>query len=105
MTPKPDVKMHSQEPVIPEPIKTTPSGCQKPSRKTSKKPHRLPSDWVCSLDLGNWAMENGLTREEVVSNIDQFKDHYTAATGKGSTALDWDAKFRTWVRNEVKWKK
>lgn len=71
----------------------------------SKKPHRLPDDWVCDEKLGQWAMEQGLARGEVVQEIEQFKDHYRAATGKGSTALDWDAKFRTWIRNTIKWKK
>ena len=104
-TTSPEVQDTAQNQSLPKPIKNTLSGCQKPEQKKSKKPHRLPDDWFCSEDLGNWAMKNGLTDEEVVLCIDQFKDHYAAAAGKGSTALDWDAKFRTWIRNEVKWKK
>ena len=69
-----------------------------------KKATRLPVDWECDTQLGNWAMEQGMMRDEVISCIDSFKDHYSALSGKGSTALDWNAKFRTWIRNQIKWR-
>jgi hypothetical protein len=34
------------------------------------------------------------------AEADQFRDHHTA---KGSTMLDWDAAFRTWLRNAIRW--
>jgi uncharacterized protein YdaU (DUF1376 family) len=71
--------------------------------KVSKRGCRIPDDWDCSSDLGKWAMTQGLSRPEVLHEIEQFTDHYRTATGKGSTALDWDLKFRTWIRNTVKW--
>ena len=78
---------------------------KKPEKKKTKRATRIPEDWFVSVELGEWAMENGLARGEVVQTEEQFVDHYTAATGKGSTAMDWDAKFRTWARNEIKWRK
>lgn len=80
----------------------TPTGAK--TKKLNKKGCRIPDDWDCSEELGEWAMAQGMVSGDVVKAIDGFIDHYKAATGKGSTALDWNAKFRTWIRNNLNWK-
>lgn len=74
----------------------------KPKRKTAT---RIPEDWDCSVKLGEWAMEQGLTRGEVVSAIENFIDHWRAASGQKARKHDWNAAFRTWIRNEIKWQR
>lgn len=72
--------------------------------KIKIKPHRLPDDWEPDIDLGEWAMAKGLTRSEVHTEIEAFKNHWKASAGKSSVKLDWDAAFRTWAINAVKFK-
>lgn len=92
-----------------KPIKNNPTDCKKPPEKLEKQKRktatRIPEDWDCSLELGDWSMQQGLTRGEVVSAIEQFTDHWRAASGQKARKHDWDAAFRTWIRNELKWKK
>ena len=73
------------------------------TNKKVKRPHRIPDDWECSLELGEWAMEHGLSRECVCKEEEGFIDHWKQAV-KGNTSLNWDLKFRTWIRNAKKWK-
>lgn len=102
---------HNQSLSKPITLKNNPTDYKKPpsknesEKKKPKRATRIPEDWFVSVELGEWAMANGLARLEVVPTQEQFVDHWQAASGKGSTALDWDAKFRTWVRNEIKWRK
>lgn len=77
---------------------------EKPKPEKKKRGHRIPDDWECSEKLGEWAMSEGLSRDEVIREIDSFADHWKASTSKGSVALDWDLKFKTWIRNQVKWR-
>lgn len=67
-----------------------------PLTKSDKRKHRLPSDWVPRPEEQQSARESGLDCEREVA---QFKDHHAA---KGEPMLDWDAAFRTWLRNAVK---
>jgi len=91
----------------PKPIEEKDRGAQNapPPKPRQKNGTRIPDDWECDVDLGKWAMSQGLTRDKVLHEIEQFTDHWRTATGKGSTALDWDLKFKTWIRNSVKWQK
>lgn len=71
-----------------------------------KKASRIPEDWDCDTSLGEWAMnEYGMSYNEVKEEIFSFKDYWTAASGRTSTKLDWNAAFRTWIRNSQKWSK
>ena len=63
-----------------------------PKRKTSVD-HWLPSE-----ELKAWSVALGVV--DLETTIAQFRDHWL---GKGETRADWNASFRTWVRNEVKW--
>jgi hypothetical protein len=60
---------------------------------------QLPTDWQPSDSHRAFAAENRLNLD---AEFEQFRDHHRA---KGSTMKDWDAAFRTWLRNAVKWRK
>lgn len=68
----------------------------KPQRKTGT---RMTMDWVLSDDAGDWAVSVGVTPEKIYEMWPQFRDYHIA---KGSIMQDWDAAWRTWIRNHLK---
>jgi hypothetical protein len=60
-------------------------------------------DWKPSADLSKWALETNpdLQIETETANMVD----YLLASGKAATVKDMDARFRTWVRNSVKFQK
>lgn len=87
-----------------EPNGSPPFSPPKPEKpdKPAKRKTRLPDDWQPDDALIAWATDQGLSRQEVDRETDQFRDHWHA---KGETRLDWRASFRTWVRNAKRWRK
>ena len=93
----------------PEPSITTnePSGepslaAQSPS-KPSPKPKRatqVPDEFPIDDRWIAWGSENGFTVDDMRSQVPQFQDHYRS---KGEPRKDWDATFRTWMRNAKRW--
>lgn len=68
-------------------------------KPTRKRAGQLPDDWKPNEVHLGYAAENDL---DIDAEAEQFIDHHRA---KGSTMKDWDAAFRTWLRNAVKWRK
>lgn len=66
------------------------------SRKTG-----LPENWAPSIKAYSVASQAGLSREEINHEADQFRN---SAIANGRTYADWDAAFRTWIGNSVKWR-
>jgi hypothetical protein len=61
-----------------------------------RRAHPFPDDWQPRPEERERAAVDGLS---VSDEADAFRDHHTA---KGSRLTDWDAAFRTWLRNAVK---
>jgi hypothetical protein len=61
----------------------------------AKKATSLPSDWAPSQKHQELAAELGV---DLTSELAKFRDH---AIANGKTFKDWDAGFRTWLRNAV----
>lgn len=72
------------------------SSSRKGSRQADR--HSLPDDFTPSLT--GKAQENWDALEDPERELQQFKDHHIA---KGSTMKDWQAAFRTWLSNAVKY--
>lgn len=68
---------------------------KQPSRTALARKHRMPDGWQPNDQHRRFAADEGLdlAREQA-----QFADYHAA---KGSTFVDWDAAFRTWLRNAV----
>lgn len=89
---------------------SVPAGGDKVSPQTVKEPStnrgggpratRLPQDFVVSPAMRAWA-ERIQPPVDVDGATEQFCDHHRA---KGSTFADWVAAWRTWVRNEARWR-
>ena len=61
----------------------------------------LPEDFKISTEMKIWAAEN-VPRVKLEFETANFQDHHKS---KGSTAIDWVASWRTWMRNAESWKK
>lgn len=94
------------EPSCAEPLiggQDKPASHQQPAEQASTKAKgkrgvQLPEDWAPRAEEQLWATSNGI---DCTAEVAQFSDHHRA---RGSTFKDWDAAFRTWLRNHLKWR-
>jgi hypothetical protein len=59
---------------------------------------RLPKDWKLPDRWHTWALQQGLSNDEIAREALQFYDYWIARADKGATKLDWFATWRMWVR-------
>ncbi len=74
---------------------------EKPAKRKAQTARgtRLSPDWIPSDT--NLAYCRSQRRDLDPARVaDNFRDYWTAKPGAGATKLDWDAAWRTWVRNE-----
>lgn len=71
----------------------------KPAKKprTTKAATRIPDDFTVTPEMVAWASEK-TPLVNVERETDQFKDYWQAAT-RNATKRDWEAAWRTWMRN------
>lgn len=74
------------------PISLTGDAPPKAQRAAPKR--RMPEGWEPSASAKAFARDAGFDPADLLGH---FKDHHAA---KGNTFADWDAAFRTWVRNQ-----
>ena len=67
-------------------------------REPAKGLHRIPPDFALDDDLRCFAIERGFGAKAIEGMWLKFFNHYRA---KGETAVDWRAKWRTWVMKTV----
>ena len=70
----------------------------KPNGKHSlrKRLHPLPAEWLCDDPGVEYAKKCGMDDHDLDVETDKFFDFHKA---KGNLRVDWDAAWRTWVRN------
>ena len=75
------------------------------SKKTPARATRIPGgeNWQPDDKDKDHAVKKGFHNGQIAALADGFRDHHIAASGKGSTARDWNAKWRTWIANDIKW--
>lgn len=61
-----------------------------------KRSTSLPEGWVPSARNVSDALDAGFTMEELENEASRFRDYHLA---KGTRFKDWDAGWRTWLRN------
>ena len=70
-----------------------------PPAKSGGRPATiLPDDWQPKPKAHALAHDLGLTPAEVLFEADKMRDW---ARAKASKAVDWDARFNNWMRNEI----
>lgn len=62
---------------------------------------RLPTDWALSQELGEWALIEGLTRDQIRREADSFRDYWIAQPGARGRKADWPATWRNWIRRST----
>ncbi len=70
-----------------------------PPRTGRKRKSVMPDDWAPARTPATLELERGLN---VKNELAQFKDR---ALRDGATYIDWNAAWRTWLRNARKWAK
>lgn len=70
-----------------------------PVKKTSGT--RLSREWDLPEAWGEWAEQQGMTREAVIRECDKFKDYWISKTGANATKADWEATWRNWIRKHM----
>lgn len=66
--------------------------------KKPNKGHRLPADWILPRAAGEWALSEGLTRDQVFREAERFKDYWHSKPGKEALKTDWAGTWRNWIR-------
>lgn len=60
---------------------------------------QIPPDFILSEKLIQFAKEHGINGNRIHDVFEHFKEHHQS---RGTTMLDWDKAFMTWVRNDKK---
>jgi uncharacterized protein YdaU (DUF1376 family) len=68
----------------------------------AKRASRIDPNWKLSEQGRCYAKDRGLDQTTIDCVAEGFRDHWIASAGKGAVALDWDAKWRTWVNNHLR---
>jgi len=93
----------------PEPKKTpTESLGAAPRATTKRRATRLPDDWEPDGELKSWFASKVVNGQRLASFVDidieteKFRNHWWAKPGKDGTKQDWNAAWRNWMLNAVK---
>ena len=78
-----------------------PSPPKTPLKGVKKVPAVVPDNWEVSEEGLTYATERGMDLNTVVEQQNRFKDH---SRSKGTKYIDFEAAWRTWVRNWQEWK-
>jgi hypothetical protein len=68
------------------------------TKRASQSAGRIPDDFPLTPERKAYA-EKHLPRVDAPALLESFLDHWKAASGPKARKLDWDATWRTWVRN------
>lgn len=63
---------------------------------------RIPSEWTPTEDNLKYATDKGFSNGAIQPIAEDFKDYWIAASGQKAVKRDWDAAWRMWIRNQIK---
>lgn len=87
-----------------KPVIETSKALSTSAQKNHVRGTRLNPDFVLPKDWGNWALESGLTREQVIFEAEKFRDYWVSISGQKGVKMDWLATWRNWIRNSITYK-
>jgi hypothetical protein len=88
----PSIDPSSTTAPAPTPSPTPPTG------RTVARGTRLSPDWRLDASTTAWTLER-LSQQAASLELEKFRNHWTAKTGRDATKLDWSATWRNWVLN------
>ena len=68
------------------------------NKKSTRTATRIPEGFGLTPEREAYAVKN-LPKVDAAGLMEAFRDHWTAASGQKARKVDWDATWRTWVRN------
>ena len=68
-----------------------------PRKRATPRGTRIPAEFTVTDAMVTWARENAPNVNGRLET-DQFRDYWSAKSGKDATKLDWAATWRTWMR-------
>lgn len=74
------------------------------SRSRSTQGTQIPEDFSLTPDRLKFALSKGLTQPEAEEELEKFIDHWRGVPGQKGRKSDWDATWRNWVRNALKFR-
>lgn len=92
----PEPSLNHHEPSV-EPLLVSPN--KKPKRPKRKPEVELPEGWVPNDKNIQDAQDRGFTQKEIEHEADNFRNYHSS---KQSLYRDWDAAWRTWLGNAIK---
>lgn len=84
----------SLSPTRPDPTRPTSTDVEVKSTRGA----RLSPDWKPSTELAAWAIAKRPDLN-VAEQVEAFRDYWKSVAGAKGVKLDWDATFRSWIRN------
>lgn len=73
-----------------------------PEKKSGKKGDLISADWKPTKDGVNYAREKGYAEKKIIDLVDSFRDYWLQRADAKAKKLDWNAAWRSWVRNDIK---
>ena len=73
-------------------------------QKKSPKGSRISKEWSIKDQHKAYAIDKGFMNGQIQELGESFKDYWLADSTPRGTKKDWDAAFRMWVRNAVKFR-
>lgn len=68
-----------------------------------KKGTRLPDEWELPVEWLQYALDEGFTKQEAIDIAIDFKDYWTAETGKDAMKANWKGTWQRRVRDVKKY--
>ena len=75
------------------------NGTRKRDLTNSKRGSRLAGDWRPTIRGIEYATERSLNMSRIETEIEKFRNYWTAKSGASATKLDWEATWRNWIIN------
>ncbi|WP_414462711.1 hypothetical protein [Hyphomicrobium sp. DY-1] len=70
-------------------------------QRAAARPHELPGDWDPGADGFAYAIERGLSEDNIRHEWENFRDHHI---GKRTKWARWDLAWQKWVRNAIEFR-
>jgi len=70
-------------------------------KRSAERGTRLSPDWQPSdMDVA-FALERGLSQARIETEVEKFRNYWTAKSGAGACKRDWSACWRNWIINAM----
>ena len=69
----------------------------KPKNEAAGRGSRLPADWTPSHSEVAFARARDMPQVRIDTEVEKFRNYWTAKSGAGATKRDWSATWRNWI--------